>query len=180
MNIHWKDWCWSWNSNTLATWREELTPWKRSWYWERLKTGREGDDRGWDGWLASLTQWTWVWVSSRSWWWTRKPGVLQSMRLQRVGHDWASELNWTDRNWRFNPWLLSFWKWSEQFPWLLLHEQRWKFWLLDRTLQNTRCYIWAELLWVNKLHLKICTKPHWGCSNSTRNISKWKCKKWRG
>ena len=62
--IHWKDWCWSWNSTTLATWWEELTHLKRLWCWERLKT--EGDNRGWDGWMASPTQWTWVWVSSRS------------------------------------------------------------------------------------------------------------------
>ena len=51
---------------------------------------------GWDGWMASLTQWTWVWVHSGSWWWTEKPGVLQSMGSQRVGHDWATELNWTE------------------------------------------------------------------------------------
>ena len=87
----------SWNSNTLATWCEELTYLKRPWCWERLKAGREGDDRGWDGWIASLTRWTWVWVSSGSWWRTGKPGVLQqSMRSQRVGHDWVIELNWTD------------------------------------------------------------------------------------
>ena len=88
--IQWKDWCWSWNSNTLATWCEELTHWKRPWCWERLKAGGEGDDRGWDGWMASPT---WVWVSSGSWWWTGKPGVLQSMESQRVGHDWTTELN---------------------------------------------------------------------------------------
>ena len=93
LNIHWKDWCWSWNSNTLATWCEELTHWKRPWCWERLKAGGEGEDRGWDGWMAWLTQWTWVWASSRSWWWTRKPGVLQSMGLQRVKHNWVTELN---------------------------------------------------------------------------------------
>ena len=63
---------------------------------ERLKVRGEGDDRGWDGWMASLTRWTWVWVSSGSWWWTEKPGMLYSMRLQRVRHDWATELNWTD------------------------------------------------------------------------------------
>ena len=68
LNIHWMDWCWSWNSNTLATWCEELTHLKRPWCWERLKVGGEGDDRGWDGGMASLTQWTWVWVSSRSCW----------------------------------------------------------------------------------------------------------------
>ena len=63
--------------------------------WERLKVGGEGDDRGWDGWMASPIQWTWVWVNSESWWWTERPDVLQLMGLQRVGHDWATELNWT-------------------------------------------------------------------------------------
>ena len=67
---------WSWNSNTLATWCEELTHWKRPWCWERLKAGGEGDDRGWDGWMASSTQWTWVLVGSMSWWWTGRPGVF--------------------------------------------------------------------------------------------------------
>ena len=75
---------------------QELTHWKRLWYWEGLRAGGEGDDRGWDGWLASLTQWTWVWVNSGSWWWTGRPGVLQFMGSQRVGHDWATELNWTE------------------------------------------------------------------------------------
>ena len=60
----WNDWCWSWSSNTLATWCEELTHWKRPWFWERLRTGGEEGDRGWDGWMASRTQWTWVWVNS--------------------------------------------------------------------------------------------------------------------
>ena len=73
-----------------------LTHLKRPWCWERLTTRGEGDDRGWDGWMASLTQWTWVWVNSRSWWWTGRPRVLQSMGSQRVGHDWATELNWTE------------------------------------------------------------------------------------
>ena len=91
-HIHWKDWCWS--SNTLATWCEEPTPWKRPLYWERLKAGREGDNRGWDGWIASLTLWTWVWANSRSWWWTGRPGMLQSTGSQRIRHDWLIELNW--------------------------------------------------------------------------------------
>ena len=65
--------------NTSATWYEELTHWKRPWCWERLKAGGEGDNRGWDGWMASLTRWTWVWASSERWWWTRKPSVLRSM-----------------------------------------------------------------------------------------------------
>ena len=87
-----KDWCWSWNSNTLATWCKELTHWKRPWCWERLKAGGEGDNRGWDGWMASPTQWVWVWVNCASWWWTGRPGVLQSMGLQKVGDNWATEL----------------------------------------------------------------------------------------
>ena len=61
-----------------------------------LGAGGKGDNRGWDGWMASLTQWTWIWVNSGSWWWTGRPGVLRFMGLQRVGHDWATELNWTD------------------------------------------------------------------------------------
>ena len=89
------DWCWSWNSNTLATWCKELTHWIRPWCWEWLKVGEEGDNRGWDGWMAPPTQWTWIWAGSWSWWWTEWPGMLQSMGSQ-VGHDWATELNWTD------------------------------------------------------------------------------------
>ena len=93
LNIHWKDWCWSWNCNILATWYEEQTHWKRPWCWERLKVGGEGDGRGWDTWMAMPMRCTWVWVGFRSWWWTGKPGVLQSMRSQRVRHDWATELS---------------------------------------------------------------------------------------
>ena len=89
----WKDWCWSWNSNTLANWCKELTDLKRPWCWERLRAG-EGDDRGWDGWMASLTRGTWVWVNAGSWWWTGRPGGLWFMGSQRVGHDWVTELNW--------------------------------------------------------------------------------------
>ena len=91
LGVHWKHWCWSWNSNTLATWCDKLTHWKRPRCWERLRAGGEGDGRGWDGWMASPTQWTWVWVSSRNWWWTGKPGMLQSMGSQRVGPDWVTE-----------------------------------------------------------------------------------------
>ena len=73
---------------------EKLIHWKRPWCWEGLGTGGEGNDRGWDGWMASPTRWTWVWVNSGSWWWRGRPGVLRSMGLQRVGHDWVAELNW--------------------------------------------------------------------------------------
>ena len=110
LNIHWKDRCWSWNSNTLATWCEEWARMKRPWCWERLKEGGEGDDRGWDGWMASLTRWTWVWVNSGSWWWTGRPGVLQSIGSQRIWHNWATELNWI-------PWPLN----SYMTGWLLWH-----------------------------------------------------------
>ena len=78
----------------LPTWCEELTHWKRPWCWEQLRAGEEGDDRVWDGWMASPTQWTWVWVNSGSWWWTGRPGMLQFMGSWRVGHNWATELNW--------------------------------------------------------------------------------------
>ena len=88
----WKEWCWSWNSSTLATSCEELTHWKRLWCWEGLGAGGEEDDRGWDGWVASLTQWMWVWVNSGSWWWTGRPGVLQFMESHRVRPDWGTEL----------------------------------------------------------------------------------------
>ena len=78
-----------------ATSCKELTHWKRLWCWEGLGAGGEGDDRGWDGWMASLTWWTCVWGNSGSWWWTGRPGVLRFMGSQRVGHDWVTELNWT-------------------------------------------------------------------------------------
>ena len=92
LNIHWKDWCWSWNSNTLAIWCKELIHWKRPWCWGRLKVGGEGDKREWDDWMASLTRWTWDWVGFGSWWWTGRPGMLQSMGWQRVGQHWATDL----------------------------------------------------------------------------------------
>ena len=89
-----REWCWSWNSSTMTTSCEELTHWKRLWGREGLGAGGEGDDRGWDGWMASLTGWTWVWVNSGSWWWTGRPSGLRFMGSQRVRHDWATELNW--------------------------------------------------------------------------------------
>ena len=73
------------------TWRADW--FERPWCWKVLRAG-EGDDRGWNGWMASLTQWTWVWVDSGSWWWTGRPGVLWFMGSQRVRHDWVTELNW--------------------------------------------------------------------------------------
>ena len=90
---------------------EELTHWKWPWCWERLKAGGKEGDKGWDGWMASLTWWIWIWTCSETWWWTRKSGVLQFMGSQRVGHNWVTELNW----------LISVFCWN----WLLLvHESR--------------------------------------------------------
>ena len=77
---------------------EELTHGKRPWCWEGLGAGGEGDNSGWDGWMASLTRWTWVWVNSGSWWWIERPGVLRFIGWQRVGHDWETELNWSMKN----------------------------------------------------------------------------------
>ena len=94
LNVHWKDWCWSWNSNTLATWCEEFTHLTRPWCWERLRARGEGDNRGWDGWMASSNQWTWVWVSSGIWRWTGRPGVLQSMGHKELNT--TEPLKWTD------------------------------------------------------------------------------------
>ena len=88
-----KDWCWSWNSNTLATWHKELTHLKRPWCWERLKAGGEGDDRQWDGWMASPTQWTWVSVNSGSWWWTGRPGHAA---VYGVAKSWTQLSDWTN------------------------------------------------------------------------------------
>ena len=84
-------WCWS--SNMLATWCEEPIHWKRPWCWERLRAGRKEGDRGWDGWMASLTQWKWVWANSGRYWRMGKPGMLQSTGLQRVRHDWGLKNN---------------------------------------------------------------------------------------
>ena len=97
LNIHWKDWCLSWNSNTLATWCEELTHLKRPWCWERVKVGRERDDKGWDGWMASPTSWTWVWVSSGSW--TGKDREVCCAAVHRVAKHRTQLSDWFEMNW---------------------------------------------------------------------------------
>ena len=93
LGVHWKDRCWSWSSNTLSTWCKELTHLKRPQCCGRLRAGGERDNRGWDGWMASLTRWTWVWVDSGSWWQTRRPGSLG-----RKEWDTTEQLNWTELN----------------------------------------------------------------------------------
>ena len=97
LGVHWKDWCWSWNSNTFATSCEELTHWKRPWCWEGFVAGGEGGDRGWDGWMASPTWWTRVWVNSGSWWWTGRPGVqIHGVAKSQTWLSDLSELDWTE------------------------------------------------------------------------------------
>ena len=90
LNIHLKGWCWSWNSNNVSTWCEDLTHLKRPWCWKVCRYEKATSE----GWMASPTLWTWVWVGCISWWWTGKPGVLQSVGSQRVGHNWTTELNY--------------------------------------------------------------------------------------
>ena len=91
-------------AETPVLWPPLVKSWLtgKLWCWEGLGTGGEGDDRGWDGWMASPTWWTGVWVNSGNWWWTGRPGVLQFMRSQRVGHNWETELNWTERRHTLN------------------------------------------------------------------------------
>ena len=111
---------------------EELTHWKRLWCWEGLVAGEEGDNRGWDGWMASLTQWTRVWVNSRTWWWTGRPGVLRFMGSQAVGHNWATELNWTMLSCVINiPVHL-------MFRWMIIHH---------KFLHSNVCNWWIKFWW---------------------------------
>ena len=86
-----KNWCLKMKLWYFCHMMQRADSFENTWCWERLKAGGEGEDRGWNGWMASLTQWTWVWVNSGSWWWTGRCGLLRSMGLQRIGHDWASE-----------------------------------------------------------------------------------------
>ena len=146
LNIHWKDWWWSWSSNILASWCEELTHWKRPWCWERLKARGEWDNRGWDGWMASLTQWTWVWASSGSWWWMGKPGMLQHMGSWRVGHNWETKVNWTELRRKGKA---AHCKKGEKWPWSTVP---WT-WILN----NEFCFLpWpgspSARLWVSEVH----------------------------
>ena len=114
----------------FGQWCKELTHLIRPWYLERLKVGGEGDGEGWDGWMASLPQWTRVWVNSASWWWTGRPGVLQSMGSQRVGDDWATELNWTE--------------WYSVFRYFLQLKSEFgsKEFMIWATVSSQPCFLW--------------------------------------
>ena len=114
----------------------ELTHWKRLWCWEGLGAGGEGDNRGWDGWMASMTRWTWVWVNSRSWWWTGRLEVLQFMGLQRVGHDWATELNWAILS--YMKVRTSQWKWSPDSARVASILDLPRFYLITKHVQHTQ------------------------------------------
>ena len=142
LNIHWKDWCWSWNPNTLATWCEELTHLKRHWCWEILKAGGEGDDRGWDGWMASPTQWTWVWVSSGSRWWTGKPGVLHT--VHGVSKSKTQLSDWTELNITCNTFAIK----------MLLMPQTFQF-TIETEKQFTNYLLFAlDFIYLSALNLK--------------------------
>ena len=91
LNIYWKDWCWSWISSVLVIWCEQLTHWKSPWSWEILRVKGEEGIRGWDGWMPSPMQWIWIWANFGKWWGTGRPGMMQSMRSQRVGFNWVTE-----------------------------------------------------------------------------------------
>ena len=149
LNIHWKDWCWIWSSNTLTTWCKELTPWKRPWCWERLKAGGEGDDRGWDGWMASPTQWTWVWASSRSWWWTGKPCMLQSMASHRVRlSDWIELI--------YNVVFVSGIQQNDSVIHIfILFQVLFSYRLSQNIEQTSLCYI-VDPCWLSILYIEIC------------------------
>ena len=122
--INWKDWWWSWNSNSLAIWCEEQTHWERPWCWERLRAAGEGDDRGWDGWVASLTQWTWIWANSGRQWRMGEPGVLQSMQLQSQKwlSNWMTIIHTVCINFKFssqeNTWMSYIWWMCGHRHWL--------------------------------------------------------------
>ena len=109
---------------------------------EVLGAGGEGDDKGWDGWMASLTRWMWIWVNFGSWWWTGRPGVLRFMRSQRVRHDWVTELNWTE--------------WSNGFPYFLQFKSEFgkKEFMICAILISQSCFCWlyrASPSWLQRI-----------------------------
>ena len=170
LNIHWKDGCWSWNSNTLATWCEELTHLKSPWCWERLKAGKEGDDKGWDGWMASPTRWAWIWISSWSWWWTGKSGVLQCMGSQ----SWTRLSGWTELR---GSGFMKYWNPDKLCPCLSLivclprDDLGCAKIVLSSHLARGLVYIWQEDVWFSRtflLHLAVlATGEHYVFASNT-------------
>ena len=116
-----------WSSCVLIIWWEQRTHWKSPWFWERLRAEGEEGIRGWDNWMASSTQWTWTWANSRISWGTGIPVVLQSMRSQRVGHDWATELN-------------------HSTPGLPVHHQLPKLMSIESVMPSSHLILWCPLL----------------------------------
>ena len=155
--VLWKDWCWGWNSNTLATCCEELSHWKRPWCWERLRAGGEGDDRGWDGWMASSTR-TWVWVDSGSWWWTGRPGVLRFMGSQKS--DMTGRLSWT--NWSAKDWEDEMAGW---YHWLYGRESEWTPGVGDGQGGLACCDSWGR-----KVRHDWATELNWNTVKSTLEL----------
>ena len=149
-------------AETPVLWPPHAKSWLigKDWCWEGLGAGGEGDDQGWDGWMASRTRWTWIWVNSGSWWWTGRPGVLQFMRSQRVGHDWVTELNWTE--WFWKPALWREKSFLERCPKrLVFASQAWPVW--------TRDFCWDSYMggmhigWKRSTHLeRVAESPSYG------------------
>ena len=130
LNNHWKDCCWSWSSNTLATWHKEWTRWKRSWNWERLKVKGEEGGTEWDGWIAAPTERRGIWANSRRPWRAEEPEVLQSTRSQRIGNNLETE----QQNAIY-----------QEEPWFLL-------WYLGETYLDCSHHLWTffSLFWKNR------------------------------
>ena len=114
---------------------------------ERLKAGGEGDDRGWDGWMASPTRCTWIWVSSRSGWWTGKPGTLQFLGSQWVGHDWVTELNWTEPGWGLGSCRRTQ-RYCYYIPWIETRTQTQGYTIVSSLLFLCFCFRWLATLWI--------------------------------
>ena len=181
--MHWKD-AEAETPILWATWCEELTLWKRLWCWERLEVGGEGDNGEWDGWMASPTKWKWVWVNSGSWWWTGKPGMLQSMGLQRVGHNWVTELNWTELNQSHN--MSCFYLAAYRFcmstspnqgylrPSLSFHNKAFSLFCLPLSINQMSCdgwlpcysKFWIKSLWLLSFGIKLITDQNHSGKNS--------------
>ena len=166
LNSHWKDWCWSWNFCTVATWCEELIHWKRPGCWERLKARRKGDDRGWDGWMASPTRWMWVWVNSGSWWWTGRPDVLRSWG--RKESDTTEQLNWSDT-------ILAMERWSVYLDSKVV--KKGIFWNQENLKTHSQSSDWSE--WINVVSQDFNLKENDHGIDGWQNSRKQQTPEWR-